>query len=59
VPQKPKFKLGQKVYLHKNGTREGPYLVASVTPEKCTLCLEDGTLVEDGEEIEQAYLEIA
>ncbi|KIN08949.1 hypothetical protein OIDMADRAFT_100465 [Oidiodendron maius Zn] len=40
--EKPKFKVGQRVYLQKSGSREGPYLIATVASGKCTLCLEDG-----------------
>jgi hypothetical protein len=59
VPQKPKFKVGQKAYLHKDGTREGPYLIATITSGKCTLCLENGEPAKDDEEIELDYLEAA
>jgi hypothetical protein len=59
LPQKPKFKVGKRVYLHNNGSREGPYLVATATLTKCTLCLEDGEPVRDGEEIDWEYVEAA
>jgi hypothetical protein len=51
--------MGTKVYLHKDGTREGPYLIATVTSGKCTLSLESGEPAKDGEEIELDYLELA
>ena len=57
--QKPKFKVGQRVYLQKSGSREGPYLIATVASGKCTLCLEDGELVKNGQEIDMDYLEAA
>jgi hypothetical protein len=49
------------VYLLNNeGSREGPYLVASVSSaRKYTLSLEDGTAVKNGEEIDIDYVEAA
>ncbi|KAN0083816.1 hypothetical protein V8E54_002904 [Elaphomyces granulatus] len=57
--QKPKFIVGQKVYLHNDGTREGPYIVATITSGKCMLCLGDGKPVKNGEEIDLDYVEAA
>ncbi len=51
--------MGQKVYLHNGGTREGPYVIATITLGKCTLCLEDGEPVKNGEEIDVDYVEAA
>jgi hypothetical protein len=47
--------------LNSNGTREGPFLVASVTSVgKVTLCHEKtGQAVKDGREIEVDYVEAA
>ncbi len=56
--QKPKFKVGTKVYLHKDGTREGPYVVATAAAGKVTLCLANGELVRNGEEIDEDYVDL-
>ncbi|KAK2009604.1 hypothetical protein LZ32DRAFT_639915 [Colletotrichum eremochloae] len=54
--QKPKFHVGDKVYLVLNGSREGPYLVASIgSVGKCTLSRENGEAVRNGEEIDAGY----
>lgn len=47
------------MYLNEGGTREGPYIVATTAPGKCTLCLADGTAVRNGEEVDPDYLEPA
>lgn len=47
------------MYLHSNGAREGPYLVATVTLTKCSLSLENGVPVKNGEEVDNEYLEAA
>ncbi|KAF8852183.1 hypothetical protein BDZ45DRAFT_678518 [Acephala macrosclerotiorum] len=57
--QKPKFRVGQKVYVHNGGTREGPYIIATITLTKCTCCLENGEPVKNGEEIDVDYVEVA
>jgi hypothetical protein len=48
--------VGDKVYLLNGGSREGPYVVASVTSGKYTLSLENGKAVRNGEEIDIDYL---
>lgn len=56
--QKPKFHVGDKVYLMASGSREGPYIVGSIpSAGKCTLCLEDGRAVKDNNEIDATYVE--
>jgi len=52
--QKPNFHVGDKVYLlTSGGAREGPYVIASIpSAGKCTLSLENGRAVENGEEID-------
>ena len=43
-----------------DGSRDGPFLVASICPgQKCTLSLENGQAAKDGEEIKMAKLEAA
>jgi hypothetical protein len=51
--------VGDKVYLLNGGSREGPYVIASVTSGKYTLSLENGEAVRNGEEINIDYLEAA
>jgi hypothetical protein len=51
--------VGDKVYLLNGGSREGPYVIASVASGKYTLSLEDGKAVRNGEEINVEYLETA
>lgn len=59
--QASEFRVGEKVYLvGSDGSREGPFLVASVcSGQKCTLSLEDGQAAKGGEEIKMAKLEAA
>ncbi|KAE8442779.1 hypothetical protein EG329_002867 [Mollisiaceae sp. DMI_Dod_QoI] len=57
--QKPEFYVGDKVYLLNGESREGPYVIASVTSGKYTLSLENGKAVKNGEEIDIDYLEAA
>ncbi|KAK1974693.1 hypothetical protein LZ30DRAFT_607391 [Colletotrichum cereale] len=58
--EKPKFYVGDKVYLVVNGSREGPYLVASIgSVGRCTLSREKGEAVRNGEEIDVSYVEAA
>lgn len=46
--------------VNTNGTREGPYLVASIpSPGVYTLSFADGQVAQDGEEIEENDLEAA
>jgi hypothetical protein len=50
------------VYLHTSSgrSREGPYVIASVpAAKKYTLSLENGQVVNSGDEIEEKYLEAA
>lgn len=47
------------MYLLNGGSREGPYVIASVTLGKYTLSLENGEAVRNGEEINIDYLEAA
>ncbi|KAK7946895.1 uncharacterized protein PG986_011216, partial [Apiospora aurea] len=57
---KPRFCVGDKVYLVITGSREGPYLIASVlSTGNFTLCLENGKSVRNGEEIDAGYVESA
>ncbi|KAK1992550.1 hypothetical protein LX36DRAFT_644606 [Colletotrichum falcatum] len=57
---KPKFHVGDKVYLVVNGSREGLYLVASIgSIGKCTLSRENGEAVRSGDEIDVSYVEAA
>jgi len=51
--------VGDKVYLLNGGSREGPYVIASVASGKYTLSLENGEAVRNGEEISIDYLEAA
>jgi hypothetical protein len=57
--QKPRFHVGDKVYLlRSDGTREGPYVITSISSiGRCTLGLENGLAVKNGEEIEIDYVE--
>lgn len=59
VYQKPSLNVGQQVYLLRpDGTRQGPYMVASLpNPGKCTLSLQDGTNVNDGLEFDTQDVE--
>ncbi|KAI1123528.1 hypothetical protein F5Y10DRAFT_251716 [Nemania abortiva] len=59
--QKPVFCVGDKVYLiNAGGTREGPYLVASLPSEgKCTLSLESGAAVNNADEVSLDSIEAA
>ena len=59
VLQKPNYTVGDKVYWQNGTSREGPYVIATVTSGKCTLCLEDGATVNNGGEIDEEYLEAA
>ena len=54
MSQRPEFHVGDKVYLlNSNESREGPYVIASLpSAEKCTLSLENGEAVKNGEEID-------
>lgn len=45
------------MYLMSGGLRSGPYVIASVSSGKYTLCLENGQMVRNGEEIDNNYLE--
>jgi hypothetical protein len=47
------------VYLLNSGSREGPYVIASITSGKYTLSLENGEAAKSGEEIDIDYLEAA
>ncbi|OIW28187.1 hypothetical protein CONLIGDRAFT_706238, partial [Coniochaeta ligniaria NRRL 30616] len=51
--ERPVFHVGDKVYLlTSSGSREGPYVVASLpSAGACTLSHEDGKAVEGGKEI--------
>jgi hypothetical protein len=51
--------VGDKVYLLNSGSREGPYIIASVSSGKYTLSLENGEAGRNGEEIDVGYLEAA
>ncbi|KAJ5945435.1 hypothetical protein N7516_005603 [Penicillium verrucosum] len=55
----PRFRVGDKVYLlGSDGSRDGPYLVASViSPHECILSLENGQTAKDSEIIKMAKLE--
>jgi len=57
--QRPNLRVGDKVYLlNANGFREGPYVIASLPRVgKCTLSLENGTAVRNGQEIETDFVE--
>ncbi|KAI8629557.1 hypothetical protein F5Y19DRAFT_475544 [Xylariaceae sp. FL1651] len=57
----PTFIVGDKVYLlDTDGSRKGPYLVASLpSAGKCTLSLENGSIVKNGAEIDTADVEAA
>jgi hypothetical protein len=59
VPQQPEYHVGDKVHLIVDGSRQGPYVVASVVSGKYTLSLENGDPVRNGEEIDADYLEPA
>ena len=46
--------------LNSGGSREGPYVIASLlSARKCTLSLENGEAVKNGEEIDIDYVEAA
>jgi hypothetical protein len=46
--------------LSPGGSREGPYVIASVpSAGKCTLSLESGNTVKNGEEIDMKHVEAA
>lgn len=51
--------MGDKVYLLSGGSREGPYVIASVNLGKYTLSFENGEAVRNSEEIDKDYLEEA
>ncbi|EFY88847.1 hypothetical protein MAC_05112 [Metarhizium acridum CQMa 102] len=57
----PGFRVGDQVYLLlSDGSRDGPYLVATViSAQECTLSLENGQSVGHGEVIPMARLEAA
>ncbi|KAI0133389.1 hypothetical protein F4776DRAFT_625455 [Hypoxylon sp. NC0597] len=59
--QKPAFNVGDKVYLlNSDGSRDGPYLIASVpSTGNYTLCLDTGASVRNGDEISGDELEEA
>ncbi|KAM6514010.1 hypothetical protein FALCPG4_015193 [Fusarium falciforme] len=59
--QKPKFHVGDKVYLLNCGeARKGPYVIAAVpSVTKYVLNFENGEAVRNGEEIDIDYLEAA
>lgn len=59
--QKPDFHVGDKVFLVKpDRSHEGPYLISSVpSAGKCTLCLEDGGAVKNGELIDMDTVKAA
>ncbi|OTB18769.1 hypothetical protein K445DRAFT_19377 [Daldinia sp. EC12] len=59
--QKPEFSVGDKVYLlNSDGSRDGPYIVASViSAGKYTLSLDTGIPVRNGDEISGDELEEA
>jgi hypothetical protein len=59
--QRPQFHVGDKVYLLGSlGSREGPYVVASVSSAgKYTLSLESGKAIRNGEEVDLDSLEAA
>ncbi|KAJ3577750.1 hypothetical protein NPX13_g2819 [Xylaria arbuscula] len=59
--QKPKFNVGDEVYLlDSDGTRKGPYLVASLpSTGKCTLSLANGSPVKNGAEVSTSDVEAA
>lgn len=60
VFQKPKFRVGDAVYLisSDNRNREGLYIVASVISAAiCTLSMENGDPLRNGEEIDTNYVE--
>lgn len=45
--------------LNEDGSREGPYVVASLpSPGKCTLSYENGQAVKNGTEIKIEYVEL-
>ncbi|KAI1744624.1 hypothetical protein F4680DRAFT_405595 [Xylaria scruposa] len=57
-----KFTVGDKVYVKASGgiSREGPYLIASVTSaRRYTLSSEDGKSARDGNELDEGDLESA
>ncbi|KPM45604.1 hypothetical protein AK830_g987 [Neonectria ditissima] len=58
--QAPSFSVGDRVYLLENGTRKGPYLVATPpSAGKCQLSLENGAAVQGGTEFAVTSLEEA
>ncbi|KAI1104101.1 hypothetical protein F4804DRAFT_206554 [Jackrogersella minutella] len=59
--KKPDLNVGDKVYLlDTDGSRKGPYLIASLpSTGKCTLSLENGDAVKNGEEIDANDVEAA
>ncbi|KAI0383372.1 hypothetical protein F5Y04DRAFT_33579 [Hypomontagnella monticulosa] len=59
--KKPDLNVGDKVYLlDTNGSRKGPYIIASIPSiGKCTLSLEDGSAVNNEEEIDVNDVEAA
>lgn len=59
VPQQPEYHVGDKVHLVVDGSRQGPYVVASVVLGKYILSEENGDPVRNGEEIHADYLEAA
>ncbi|RYP71323.1 hypothetical protein DL771_004900 [Monosporascus sp. 5C6A] len=56
---RPSFRVGDRVYLLRSSrVREGPYLVASIPGAgRATLCLENGTPVENGRPVPDSGLE--
>ncbi|KAI1303463.1 hypothetical protein F5Y03DRAFT_359551 [Xylaria venustula] len=52
------FRLGDWVYLVKNGQKTGPFKIETVPgPKRYTLCLQDGTPVNNGQEVDEKDLE--
>ncbi|KAL7798570.1 hypothetical protein V8C37DRAFT_368327 [Trichoderma ceciliae] len=52
------FRVGDTVYLTgSDGSRDGPFLVASVSGQTCTLSLENGQAAKNAEEIKMTMLE--
>lgn len=55
-----KFQVGDEVWLTKSGTRElqGPYLISGMaSPGKYTLCLKNGTPIENGAGFDEKLLD--
>jgi hypothetical protein len=45
--------------LNQDGSREGPYVIASlISPGKCTLSYENGQAVRNSDEIKIEYVEL-